>query len=301
MLPAILAHKGPDVVLGVTEDMPVNLALRNAVLDLSQFDGVEEVKKWFYPAALVPFEFDGGIYALPETQTFPMLFYRKDILKQLGISLSELDRWDTLLGSVQPKLQKNSLSFGMAHSFNNYLSINYQYGGALYDDENRVSRLSESAAIDSMELYSMLYTQYKLPVVFDFANRFRTGEIPIALADYTQYNTLAMLAPEIKGLWGMLPIPGKLRADGTINRAAADAVTGAVILATANVPEEAWQFLRWWVSNDTQTQFGRGMESIIGSAARYNTANREAMENIQWDAEMKNSILQQAEQLKGIP
>ncbi len=301
LLPAILADKGPDVVLGVTQDTPVNLALRNALLDLSRLEHIDEAMEAFYPAALVPFRFNGGLYALPETQTFPMLFYRKDILKQLEIPVSDLDRWDTLLGSVLPRLQKDSLSFGMAHSFNHYLTFNFQQGGALYAQDNRVSALSDSAAIDSMELYTMLYTQYKLDVVYDFANRFRTGEIPVAVADYTQYNQLTMFAPEIKGLWGMLPVPGVLQEDGTVNRAAAGTVTGAVILANSKMPEEAWRFLRWWVSAETQTQFGQGLESIVGAASRYNTANREAMKNIQWDTDMKDSILRQAEQLEGLP
>lgn len=289
------------MVLGVTQDTPVNLALRNALLDLSRLEHIDEAMEAFYPAALVPFRFNGGLYALPETQTFPMLFYRKDILKQLEIPVSDLDRWDTLLGSVLPRLQKDSLSFGMAHSFNHYLTFNFQQGGSLYAQDNRVSALSDSAAIDSMELYTMLYTQYKLDVVYDFANRFRTGEIPVAVADYTQYNQLTMFAPEIKGLWGMLPVPGVLQEDGTVNRAAAGTVTGAVILANSKMPEEAWRFLRWWVSAETQTQFGQGLESIVGAASRYNTANREAMKNIQWDTDMKDSILRQAEQLEGLP
>lgn len=301
LLPAILANKGPDVVLGVTQDTPVNLALRNALLNLRELDGFDEVSGWFYPETLVSFNFNGGTYALPETQTFSMLFYRKDILNQLGISLSELDRWDTLLGKVLPKLQKDSLSFGMSHTFANYLSLNYQYGGSLYSEDSRTSALADSEAIDSMEMYTMLYTQYNLPVVYDFANRFRTGEVPIAVADYTQYNNLVMLAPEIKGLWGMLPVPGTLQKDGTINRSAAATVTGAVILANSEAQKEAWEFLKWWVSEDTQTQFGKGLESIIGAAARYNTANRNAMKNIQWDAEMRKSIITQAENLRGIP
>lgn len=93
----------------------------------------------------------------------------------------------------------------------------------------------------------------------------------MAVADYTQYNQLTMFAPEIKGLWGMLPVPGVLQEDGTVNRAAAGTVTGAVILANSKMPEEAWRFLRWWVSAETQTQFGQGLESIVGAASRYNT------------------------------
>ena len=301
LLPAILANKGPDVVLGVTQDTPVNLALRNALLDLKGMDGFDEASGWFYPESLVPFYFNDGIYALPETQTFSMLFYRKDILNQLDIPLSDLDTWDSLLGKVLPKLQKDSLSFGMSHTFANYLSLNYQHGGSLYSEDRRTSSLADSTAIDSMEMYTMLYTQYNLPVVYDFANRFRTGEVPVAVADYTQYNNLVMLAPEIKGLWGMLPIPGTLREDGNLDRSAAANVTGAVILANSTVPKEAWKFLKWWVSEDTQTQFGKGLESIIGAAARYNTANKNAMKNIQWDAEMRRSIITQAENIRGIP
>ena len=301
LLPAILANKGPDVVLGVTQDTPVNLALRNALLNLKGMDGFDEVSEWFYPESLVPFYFNDGIYALPETQTFSMLFYRKDILNQLDIPLSDLDSWDSLLGKVLPKLQKDSLSFGMAHTFANYLSLNYQHGGSLYSEDRRTSSLASSTAIDSMEMYTMLYTQYNLPVVYDFANRFRTGEVPVAVADYTQYNNLVMLAPEIKGLWGMLPIPGTLREDGTLDRSAAANVTGAVILANSSSQKEAWEFLKWWVSEDTQTQFGKGLESIIGAAARYNTANKNAMKNIQWDAEMRRSIIIQAENIRGIP
>ena len=301
LLPAILAKKGPDVVLGVSQDLPVNLALRNALVDLSQFEGIEKIKEQFYPSALVPFEFSGGLYALPETQTFPMLFYRKDILKQLGISTDDLSRWDTLLGSVLPKLQKDSLSFGMAHSYNNYFTINFQHGGSIYDEEKRISMLSDENAVDSMEFYSMLYTQYNLPIVFDFANRFRTGEIPVAVADYTMYNTLVMFAPEIKGMWGMLPVPGTLNSSGTVDYSAASAVTGTVILSTSKNTENAWEFLKWWVSEETQTRFGQGLESIIGAAARYNTANRGAMRNMQWNDEMRGSIMRQAEQLKGVP
>lgn len=51
----------------------------------------------FLPEAIVPFQLAGGIYALPETQSFPMLFYRKDILAELGVATEDLNTWDSLL------------------------------------------------------------------------------------------------------------------------------------------------------------------------------------------------------------
>ncbi len=62
------------------EDVPVNYAMRGAAYDLTQFPDFEEVAKRFRESALTPYRYDGGVYALPEQQSFPMLFYRKDIL-----------------------------------------------------------------------------------------------------------------------------------------------------------------------------------------------------------------------------
>ena len=43
LLNAVVAGRGPDVVLSVAANLPVDYALRNAAEDLTQFDGWEEV------------------------------------------------------------------------------------------------------------------------------------------------------------------------------------------------------------------------------------------------------------------
>ena len=57
----------------------MDFALRGAAVDLTQFPDFPEVAERFHPSALVPYSFGGSVYGLPETQTFSMLFYRKDI------------------------------------------------------------------------------------------------------------------------------------------------------------------------------------------------------------------------------
>ena len=68
--------------------------------------------------------------------------------------------------------------------------------------------------------YTEFFTSYGCLVTFDFSNRFRTGEMPLGLADYTAYNQLSVFAPEIKGLWGFTDIPGIEKEDGTIDHTA---------------------------------------------------------------------------------
>ncbi len=301
LLPALLANTGPDVSLGMGQSDPVNLALRNALTDLSSFPDYQEVQKRFSSEANVPFRFKDGYYALPETQSYYMMFYRKDILEELGISVADITTWSSLLKKVLPVLQKNALNIGVPANINSYLMFLYQLGGSLYSSDLKTSELDSAQAVQAMQLYQSLYTQYGMQLAFDFANRFRSGEMPIAIVDYLSYNQLTVFAPEIKGLWEMRPVPGTEREDGTISYLTPSVMTGAALMASAEEQEASWQFLKWWTSAETQIAFGRDLESVVGSAARYNSANLEAMDSVAWDFDIKQQLKLQQAQLKAIP
>lgn len=301
LLPAVLAKSGPDVCIGLTQEEPLNLALRNGLADLSSMDGFDDVASRFAAPALEPFYFNGRYWALPETQTYAVLFYRTDILKEMGIGIDELDTWESILIHVLPKLRRSSLAFGILPGLGNYSMFLYQYGGDLYYNEGRNSGLGSAQAIRAMNDYSILYTQYGLDLAFDFANRFRSGEMPIAVSDFTSYNQLTVFAPEVKGLWNIAPVPGTLQEDGTVDHTSTVTVTGGVMLEQSRHKEAGWSFLKWWTDAGTQTAYGREVESIVGAAARYNSANKEAFESVQWDSAMKKVLLQQADHLQAIP
>ena len=52
-----ISRQRPDVALGIESSAPINFAMRNAALDLTQFDDFEEVAQRFHKSALVPFTF----------------------------------------------------------------------------------------------------------------------------------------------------------------------------------------------------------------------------------------------------
>jgi len=61
LLPAVVAGTGPDVALTVAQTEPVNYALRNAAVDLTQFDDWEEWKtnvleKEFYESSYLSYQ-----------------------------------------------------------------------------------------------------------------------------------------------------------------------------------------------------------------------------------------------------
>lgn len=298
LLQATLAGQGPDVALQVAGDLPMNYGLRNAVADLSQFKDLDEIKEYFYPSAMVPYELDGRTFGLPETQTFPVMFYRKDVLKELGLSVPKT--WKELKVALSV-LSKNQMDVGMLPTEQNYAMLLYQNGGSYYTEDKKASALDEKEAVNTFKEFTEYYSKYKLDRETSVEQRFRTGVAPIIIADYTVYNILQVSAPDIKGLWGFTGVPGTLREDGTINNSVASAGTASVMMEACKDKASAWEFMKWWCSADTQADYGREMESLMGASARYPTANKEAFANLPWPAEDYKALKEQFESAEGIP
>ncbi|MBO5228935.1 MAG: extracellular solute-binding protein [Lachnospiraceae bacterium] len=297
---ATLAGRGPDIALQVSQTEPVDFALRNSAADLTQFADYDEVVKRFASSAVDPFTYDGGVYALPETMSFPMLFYRTDIMEELGIDVTLLNSWEGII-EILAVLQGQNMNFALPSSgMEAFATFLYQMDGDFYTEDATASALTEKVALDAFEYWMNFYKLYGLPVDYSFENRFRTGEIPIGVSDYTMYNKLSISAPEIKGKWAMIPLPGITQADGTVNNTVACSVQGCMMMESSKNKEAAWEFMKWWTRADVQSRFGEQLEAIMGAAARYNTANIESLLRFSWTADDRKSIEKQVESLKGI-
>lgn len=309
---AILSGNDLDIYLRLERSQPVNLAMRGALYDLSLFPDYNEIITRFHPSSTVPYIYQGGTYALPDTQVFYMQFYRKDILAQFGLKVPET--WDEFKDAVMI-LGKNNMLVGLPYvqisdmsqinigvgALNLYATILLQNGESVYNDELSSTNLASQKAIKAFDFWTRFYTQYKVPVTYDFYNRFRTGQMPLAIVQYTQYTTLSVAAPEISGLWGMAPIPGFVREDDHIDNTVAGGGTGSVILNQAGNKENAWTFLKWWTQTETQVSYSTEIESVLGPAERQASANIEALKSLSWGKSDVESLQKQWEMIKEIP
>ena len=319
LLPATVSGQGPDVVIGhggaagttglaavasgVPAELPMNFAFRGAVAELSGFPGFDEVVQRFPEAAMVPFMYRDSVFALPATFSFNMLFYRRDILNDLD--LQPPDTWDDVRALISV-LDHNNLEFGMLvntmddvmRSFGMFLM---QAGGDFYTPCGTATLLTTDEALTAFRDFTRFHTDYELERLFDFPNRFRRGQMPLGIADYTVFNILQVLAPEINGLWGFRPIPGTLQPDGSIDRSGPSGGSAIIMMEQADDKDAAWEFMKWWTSADTQTQFGIQLEAVMGPAARHPTANLEAFGRMPWAARDYRSIMAQFEYVRGIP
>jgi hypothetical protein len=185
----------------------------------------------------------------------------------------------------------------------------------LYQGDGIAINLDDNRALDSFRQMTNLYTIYKFPIDYNFVNRFRSGEMPIGIADYSTYNQLIVFAPEIRGMWEFVPLPGTVRekrpedgshyeelgaiyyngvqyANAVIDNDAGAGVSCSVITRNSMQRENmdnAWAFMQWWVSAESQSRFGNEMIAIMGAAAKQPTANIEALENMAWPtADLRN-------------
>ncbi|MCR5823909.1 MAG: extracellular solute-binding protein [Lachnospiraceae bacterium] len=298
LLSATLAGKGPDVALNVAGIEPMNYALRNAVVDLTQFPDFEEVKSYFYSEAFDQFTLEGGVYALPQTMSFHVLFYRADILNELGLEVPTT--WDEFYKCLSV-IQKNNMNVGIFPDWTTFAMFLYQHGGQYYTEDSKYSALDTENAVAAFKQWSGNYVNYGMPVSYDMASRFRTGEMPLAIGDYTQYNYLSVFAPEIKGDWGFTLVPGYEREDGTLDRSVSAWETACVIMATSDQQSEAWEFLKWWMSDDTQTEYGNEIENVLGVAGRVATANMKALERLPWATADYRELVKQLSWVKALP
>lgn len=290
---AVLAGTAPDVSLFISGDMPLNLALRGAVEDLSGFKEFEEVSKRFEAHSLKPFEYDGGCYALPITETFNMLFVRTDIFEELGLSIP--NTWEEFY-QVSTILQRNNLEVGIPSNIGMFATLLFQNGGDFYNGGLNQTEFGSEAAIKAFSTWTGLFARYGFPLTYDFYNRFSSGEMPLAIVDYTQYLKVEAASPELSGRWEMFPIPGIADSDGSINRSLsisaatgsdtspglAQSITSAVIFSASELKNESWKFLNWFTSDAVQSSYGREIEDTLGSISRYTSANINAFRSLPW-------------------
>ena len=330
LLPSILSGSGPDVYIGLGEDNVINYAIRGALLALEGMPGFNEMcmqeytdangnvidnsaNAQFNEAAMIVMGIEDSkgamhYYGLPETQGFNMMFVREDILADLDIEIPKT--WDDVLAAI-PTLQANNMQIGMHTDYKIFL---YQKGGELFADGGMRINLDSNVALTSFDMMCSLFTQYGFPYKYDFANRFRTGEMPIGFAGYTgTYNHLKVFATEIEGLWAFYPLPGIIETDENgkeiydengdpvINNVAVSACSAIVMIVGCDNEYNAWQFMKWHVGAECQSDYSEEMCAIIGPSAKHSTANLEALEDMPWTTEELKQLKAQFSNLASIP
>ena len=294
----------PDAALGVSSTVPYDMGIRGALVDLRQMPGFNDVIKEYTPGAFINMMECDKVYGLPETQDFNITYYRKDLVEMLGvesvIGKPVPETYEEII-EIVPLLQAYGMNYHMPLAGGSGLKsiaatapIIYQYGGDIYSPDYMTTAIDSTEAIEAMNMMVDLFNIYSLPLTSQsFYNTFRSGTIPIGVAGFEVYLQLTTAAPEIAGQWDVALAPGVKKADGTIDRTNTADAKGVVIFEKSEYKEEAWDFIKWWLSSDIQARFANDIEATYGPTFLWNTANINAFAQLPIDDHHKEVILEQ--------
>lgn len=312
LVQATLLGDGPDCVLMSSRSDPVNLAMRGVLYDLSQFEDCDEILNRFQEGADIPYRYKDGLYALPDTQNFFVMFYRKDILDELGIEVPKTWEDFSLAAKI---LMRNNMNVSLPNnvatdlsqinsgvgSNNIFPSLLLQKNVPIYAEDGKSTNLLSADVMETMEMWTNFYRKQKFPITMDFYTRFRIGTTPLGINTYTFYTTLKAAASEIDGLWGVTTIPGTVLEDGTISKVTSGGGTGCAILKNCDNYDAAWELLKWWTDEQTQLSYSNEIEAILGPTGRIAVANVNAFKNLAWEREATQEFLDAWEEVVEIP
>lgn len=289
----------PDVATGINYTIPYELAVRGALVDMTQFADFRQAASVYEPGFFLTGTIGDAVYSMPETMNFWVLVYRTDVLDKLGLPIP-----DTMQDVVDmlPELQMRGLNFyyptaGMRamRNFHGTTPLIVQNGGYLYyGNAQDGTALGTEESVTGFTQLTDLFTVYDMPVDIDnFYQHFRNGDLPIGIADYGTYNLLTNAAPELDGSWDISVVPGTVKQDGTVDRSTCGCAESSVIFKSgADREAMAWEFIKWWSSTEVQAEFGQSMQIIYGDEYMWTTANMEAFSQLPIDQDHKEVILE---------
>lgn len=338
LLPATLAGDGPDISLAMGQTDVINYAIRSAIEPLYvESDGANNLYSdypqvcadRFSDQALVGLRLENPdhlgsyiYYGIPERLGFSMLFYRKDIFAELDLEVPQT--WSDLYDIV-PTLQINYRKVGFPSSLGGLMMLMYQRDEDLYSDidgdgvlDGMQINIDSKTSLECFNELVTLFQTFKFPRAYDLATYFRMGEMPIAVADYLTYNQFTIYATELRGLWEFTLLPGTIQKDENgndiigddglpvINSNAPCSVSATVIMRdkkgrSEELRKNCWEYMKWWTGAQAQSSYAKQYEAIIGMAAKFNTANTEALRNMSWTNQERKNLEAQFAHLKGTP
>jgi ABC-type glycerol-3-phosphate transport system substrate-binding protein len=289
----------PDVALGVSTDRPYELAIRNALYDLRSFPDFDSFIRIYAPGALLGYIVNDSVYAIPETQDAWLTFYRQDILDSVGLPVPQT--WDEVI-EILPELQRYGMNFNTPLSSGagqrNYIFTApylFNFGAQLYDPSGLATGLQSDEAVAAIRFMADSFTIYGMPLTTaNFFQDFRYGTLPIGVSNIVDtYVKLVTTAPEVGGRWGIGPFPATVLADGTQNRYATGSAQTSIMFRNADKPQQSWEFLKWWMSTETQSEFSEQLILNYGREYLWFSANVEALDNMDIPDEHKAVIREQ--------
>ena len=219
LLLSFIGGDAPDIV-ELYSNQVVELGIRGALLNLSEFADVKSVTDQLNPMLLPALQYKSALFALPGEINWTWTYYRTDVFSEMGLEVPET--WDDIRALALKLKARNMDTYyyyqGDGEIVGKYLPFVFQRGADIYKPDGTASNLDSPEAVAAFKELTDLHKQYHLPVEDPIWGTFASAETPLQILQNWYYAGFELTNPQISGKWDITLFPGTKRADGSIDR-----------------------------------------------------------------------------------
>ena len=211
--------------------------------------------KKLHPQRLSVFTWKDRIYALPQSLSAMMLYYRKDMFQDFDIKPEDLQTWADFEKVGVRLAEKGQRFMALDPSF--FEVILRQRGSDLFDSKGNflpdfdlaVDTLSWIQSLSKREIALLPDRGTIFDPVF-FSGDVESGEILcVPGADWYGLDLIQQFTPHMKGQWGFMPLPAWEQEGKVGPRTSTFAGQGLLIYKATKQTDKCWDFISFVISN----------------------------------------------------
>ncbi|MFH0948640.1 MAG: extracellular solute-binding protein [Elusimicrobiota bacterium] len=280
LITAVIGGVPPDVCqLGTTW-----MSEFNAMGSLAQLDGYVEKSKFisknkFFDGSWNTNVVEKKLYGIPWYVDTRILFYRKDLLKQVGYDHPPRT-WDELI-KIGKKLTKDTNGDGKSDRWGINLPSGgggvwtelglfvWQNGADFLTPDNRYATLETDKFREAFKFYTDIFKKEKISPIttggdINLFHAFKTGYYPMFISGPWMVELVEKECPEIKGKWDVSVLWKKKKGTSFVGGC------NLVIFNKSKYKETAWKFVEFMNRPENQVKWYKLTADLPSTRAAWN-------------------------------
>lgn len=235
-----------EVLFGIYLNGPVPF------VDLTERIKKANLDKTILKQRLNLFSWKKKFYAVPQSVSAYVIYYRKDLFKELGIKVNELKTWKGV-EKVGKRLAKDDQ--GLMAIDPTFFGVYLRQRGAHLFSKDGKAFPDMNEAVSTMEWIKEMtdngiFVRPTRGSIFDpvfFNSTVENGEVLcLPGADWFGLDMIQQFLPHMEGKWGIMPLP---TVAGSPHKTASFAGQGLLITKASKKKDQSWDFIKFCMTN----------------------------------------------------
>ncbi|MDI3517303.1 MAG: multiple sugar transport system substrate-binding protein [Thermotogota bacterium] len=217
-------------------------------------------KDLFFEGSWQTVEMNGGIYGIPWYVDVRVMFYRTDILKDVGYDHAP-QTWEELYDAAKKLAARGENMYALSLLYtgvfgNEFMPFAWQAGGKIFDEKGKV-RVTDPEFVEAIEYYARFFWEELAPIGGgNLFQDFASGAVPIFFSGPWMVSMIDQQTPEIKGKWSVALMPKKQTRTSFVGGC------NWVIFNTSKNKDLAWKFIEFMTKPENQLEWYKTVSSL---------------------------------------